>query len=92
MKKLSLPVSLASLKRGVMSAVAMAIMCVTAFATETPPAFDLTEIMTTATTKIVTDLLAMIAGVLPVTVTLMAASIGIAFAIKFIKKIIAKGN
>lgn len=69
------------------------LMCVTAFAQE-PPAteLDLVAIMTTSATKIVGDLMEMIASVLPVTVTLLAASIGIAYGIKFIKKITSKAG
>lgn len=69
----------------------ISVVSVSAFAADPlAPSFDLTTIMTDAATKIVTDLLAMISGILPVTITLMAASIGIAYAIKFIRKLLAK--
>lgn len=68
----------------------MSLMVCGAFAAEGD--FDLATTMTTTVTKIVADLLAMIAGVLPVTVTLIAASIGITYAIKFIKKLIGKAG
>lgn len=76
-----------------MSAGVLSMMCVTAFASGTAPVdFDLSAVLTTAAQTIVTDLLAMIAAVLPITVTLLAANIGVAYGIKFIKKITGKAS
>lgn len=50
--------------------------------------FSLATTMTTVVTTCVTDIMAMIAAVLPVGVTVLAASIGIAYGTKLIKRII----
>ncbi|MEG2570912.1 MAG: hypothetical protein RSA70_05695 [Clostridia bacterium] len=75
---------LASVPVGVVLATA-----VPAFAAvgDVTPSFDLTTLMSGAMSKIVGDMLTMIASVLPTAVTLIGAGIGIAYAIKFIKKI-----
>lgn len=68
-------------------------MTVVGFASEPPASsFNLTEIMTKAAQTIVTDLMSMIAGVLPVGITLFALSIGIAYGLNFIKKITKKAG
>lgn len=54
--------------------------------------FDLATTMTTSVTTIVNNLLAMITKVVPVSVTLLAAAIGINYGIRFIKKIIGKAG
>lgn len=53
--------------------------------------FDLSTTMTTCVQQIVNDLLKMIAAVVPVTVTLLGAAIGITYGINFIKRIV-KGS
>lgn len=84
---------LTKMKTFAMLTVAAIGMTVVGFASEPPASsFNLTEIMTNAAKTIVTDLMGMIAGVLPVTITLMAMSIGIAYGIKFIKKITSKAG
>lgn len=50
--------------------------------------FDLAAVMTTSVQSIVSDLLAMVGAVLPVGLTVLGVSIGIAYGIKFIKKIV----
>ncbi|MCL2820983.1 MAG: hypothetical protein FWD38_09205 [Oscillospiraceae bacterium] len=52
--------------------------------------FNITTTMTTAFQSLVTDLLAMLAAVLPIGLTVLAASLGITFGIKWIKKIAGK--
>lgn len=66
-----------------------AMMMCSAFAAEGD--FDLSTTMTTSVQQIVNDLLKMIAAVVPVTVTLMGAAIGVTYGIKFIQRII-KGS
>lgn len=53
--------------------------------------FDLSTTMTSCVQQIVNDLLKMIAAVVPVTVTLLGAAIGITYGINFIKRIV-KGS
>ena len=48
--------------------------------------------MTSAVQQIVNDLLKMIAAVLPITVTLLGAAIGVTYGINFIKRITHKSN
>ena len=71
----------------------MAMLMCSAFAVDGDAAasFDLSTTMTTSVQSIVTELLKMIAAVMPVTVTLLAAAIGITYGITFIKRII-KGS
>ena len=69
----------------------MAMLMCSAFAAEGDGSFDLATTMTTSVQTIVNDLLKMIAAVLPVTVTLLAAAVGITYGITFIKRII-KGS
>ena len=54
--------------------------------------FDLSATMTTAVQQIVNDLLKMIAAVLPITVTLLGAAIGVSYGIRFIKRITSKSS
>ena len=54
--------------------------------------FDLSTTMTSAVQQIVNDLLKMIAAVLPITVTLLGAAIGVTYGINFIKRISHKSN
>lgn len=68
------------------------LMVTTALASPPPVDLDLAAIMEESASKIVGDLMKMIAGVLPITVTLLAASIGIAYGIKFIKSITKKAG
>lgn len=80
-------------KRFISFAVATVVLCtlsVSAFAADPLPTFDLVTVFTDAASKIVTDLLAMVSGIFPITITLLAASIGIAYGIKFISKLLAK--
>lgn len=84
--------SLKKYGKHLMSAGVLSMMCVTAFAVDPAPDLDLAAIMTSAATTIIADLLAMVAAILPITVTLLAASIGIAYGIKFIKKITSKAG
>ena len=53
--------------------------------------FDLSATMTSAVQQIVNDLLKMIAAVLPITVTLLGAAIGVTYGINFIRRI-TKGS
>lgn len=72
----------------------MAMLMCSAFAADADAAaasFDLSTTMTSSVQSIVTELLKMIAAVMPVTVTLLAAAIGITYGITFIKRII-KGS
>ena len=66
------------------------VMC-NAFALDESSSFDLSTTMTTCVQQIVNDLLKMIAAVVPVTVTLLGAAIGITYGINFIKRIV-KGS
>ena len=67
------------------------VMC-TAFAAGDEAAnFDLSTTMTSCVQQIVNDLLKMIAAVVPVTVTLLGAAIGVTYGINFIKRI-TKGS
>ena len=70
----------------------MAMLLCSAFAAEGDAAFDLGTTMTTSVTTIVNDLLGMIGKVVPVTVTLLAAAIGINYGIRFIKRLIGKAG
>lgn len=72
----------------------MAMLMFSAFAAEgsTAATFDLTTVMTTSVTKIVNDLLAMITAVLPTAIILFSASVGVTYAIRFIKRILSKAN
>ena len=54
--------------------------------------FDLSTTMTSAVQQIVNDLLKMIAAVLPITVTLLGAAIGVSYGIRFIKRITSKSS
>ena len=54
--------------------------------------FDLSATMTIAVQQIVNDLLKMIAAVLPITVTLLGAAIGVSYGIRFIKRITSKSS
>lgn len=80
----------AAVSAGIMSAMFM-LSTVAGAAGETPT-FDLAATMTTSVQTIVNNLLGMISAVLPVTVTLLAAAIGVSYAIKFIKKIVGKAG
>lgn len=54
--------------------------------------FNLSTVMTTCVTTIINDIMQMITAILPITVTLMGASIGIAYAVRFIKKIVGRAG
>ena len=69
-----------------------AIMMCSAGAVGATTSFDLSATMTTAVQQIVNDLLKMIAAVLPITVTLLGAAIGVTYGINFIKRITHKSN
>lgn len=74
------------------SCMMMMLMC-SAFALDDQAAsFDLATTMTSSVQTIVNDLLKMIAAVLPVTVTLLAAAVGITYGITFIRKILNKSH
>lgn len=69
----------------------VAVMAVVpAFAADELPTFDLATTMTTAVTTLVGNLLTMIAAIFPVTITLLAASIGVSYGVKFIKNMFSK--
>lgn len=79
----------------VMSAFMMSMLVCSAFAVNegaSSTSFDLTTVMSTSVQKIVNDLLAMITAVLPTAIILFSASVGITYAIRFIKKILGKAN
>ena len=63
-----------------------------AFALDDAASFDLATTMTTSVTTIVNQLLGMIGKVVPVTVTLLAAGVGINYGIRFIKRLIGKAG
>lgn len=75
---------------GVMSS-AFALMCC-AGAVDEAVNFDLASTMTTSVQQIVNNLLKMISSVLPITVTLMGAAIGITYGITFIRQILGKSK
>lgn len=79
----------------VMSAFMMSMLVCSAFAVNegggSSPSFDLTSVMQQSVTKIVSDLFAMMTGVLPILITLFGASVGITYSIKFIQRITHKG-
>lgn len=75
---------------GVMSS-AFALMCCAGAAVEAS-SFDLATTMETSVQTIVNNLLEMIAKVMPITVTLMGAAIGITYGITFIKQILGKSK
>lgn len=72
-------------------AACFSLMCC-AGAVDESTAFDLAGTMTTSVTTIVNNLLSMITKVVPVTVTLLAAAIGINYGIRFIKRLIGKAG
>lgn len=76
---------------GVMSS-AFAMMCSAGAVDGATTSFDLSTTMTSAVQQIVNDLLKMIAAVLPITVTLLGAAIGVTYGINFIKRITHKSN
>lgn len=78
----------------VMTAVMSFMLACSAFAVDDTgsSSFDLTTVMSTSVQKIVNDLLAMITAVLPTAIILFSASVGITYAIRFIKKILGKAN
>lgn len=78
----------AAMSAGIMSAMFM--LSTVAGAAEGD--FDLAATMTSSVQSIVTNLLSMITAVLPITITLLAASIGISYGIRFIKKIVGKAG
>ena len=67
-------------------------MCSAGAVDGTTSSFDLSATMTTAVQQIVNDLLKMIAAVLPITVTLLGAAIGVSYGIRFIKRITSKSS
>lgn len=69
-----------------------AMLCMSAFAAGEDSAFNLTTVMTTSVQQIVNDLLACVAAVLPIALTLFAATIGITYTITFVKKILGKSK
>lgn len=73
-----------------LSAMSAVMMCSAGAVGETA-SFDLSATMTTCVQQIVNDLLKMIAAVVPVTVTLLGAAIGVTYGINFIKRI-TKGS
>lgn len=75
-----------------MSAMSAIMMCSAGAVDGTPTSFDLSATMTTAVQQIVNDLLKMIAAVLPITVTLLGAAIGVSYGIRFIKRITSKSS
>lgn len=77
----------------VVMSLAFAMMCC-AGAVDGPAAssFDLATTMETSVQTIVNNLLAMIAKVMPITVTLLGAAIGITYGITFIKQILGKSK
>lgn len=75
-----------------MTAATMAVSLCSASALDEASTFDLATTMTTSVTTIVNNLLAMISKVVPVSVTLLAAAIGINYGIRFVKKIIGKAG
>lgn len=75
-----------------MTAATMAVGLCSASALDEASTFDLATTMTTSVTTIVNNLLAMISKVVPVSVTLLAAAIGINYGIRFVKKIIGKAG
>lgn len=76
----------------VASAMSAVMMCSAFAAGDESASFDLSATMTSAVQQIVNDLLKMIAAVLPVTVTLLGAAIGITYGINFIRKITGKAH
>lgn len=75
-----------------MSAMSAIMMCSAGAAEGATTSFDLSATMTTAVQQIVNDLLKMIAAVLPITVTLLGAAIGVSYGIRFIKRITSKSS
>jgi len=53
--------------------------------------FNVTTTMSTAFQTLVTDLLSMLAAILPIGLTVLGASVAIAFGIKWFRRITAKG-
>ena len=73
------------------SAMSAIMMCSAGAVYGATTSFDLSATMTTAVQQIVNDLLKMIAAVLPITVTLLGAAIGVTYGINFIRRI-TKGS
>ncbi len=67
-------------------------MCSAGAVDSATTSFDLSTTMTSAVQQIVNDLLKMIAAVLPITVTLLGAAIGVSYGIRFIKRITSKSS
>jgi TRAP-type mannitol/chloroaromatic compound transport system substrate-binding protein len=72
-------------KMGAAVAAAAAALVTTVSANTAP---DITTTLTTSFQTVVNDLLLIMAGVLPIALTIFGLSIGIAFAIKWFKKLI----
>ena len=75
-----------------MSAMSAIMMCSAGAVDGATTSFDLSTTMTSAVQQIVNDLLKMIAAVLPITVTLLGAAIGVSYGIRFIKRITSKSS
>lgn len=75
-----------------LSAMFAIMMCSAGAVDGATTSFDLSTTMTSAVQQIVNDLLKMIAAVLPITVTLLGAAIGVTYGINFIKRITHKSN
>lgn len=72
----------------VMVAVLVVAMSVSAFAAgETT---SMVEVMTSSFTTMISEMMAAIAAILPITLTLVGASLVVAFGIKWFKKIVGK--
>lgn len=69
-----------------------AMLCTSAFAAGEDVSFDLVTVMTTIVRQIVNDLLACIAAVLPIALTLFGVTVGISYTINFVKKIVGRSK
>lgn len=76
-----------AISAGMMSSM-FALMCCASALDGDASSFDLATVMTSSVTQIVNNLMKMIAAVLPITVTLLGAAIGVTYGINFIKRIL----
>lgn len=76
----------------VVGSVMFAMMMCSAFALDESTSFDLAATMTSSVQTIVNDMLKMIAAVVPVTVTLLGAAIGVSYGIRFIRRIVSSSK
>ena len=79
------------LKKVMVVTVIMSMISATAVVASANDSFNVTDVMSSAFTSLVADLLAMLGAILPIGLTVLGASVAIAFGIKWFRKITSKG-